>query len=102
VPRKANTWVADKVEAGRRYAKPIACPKCGADVLRGPGCDPPDFIATINPDPVTELHAAIEYAKGRRSYALMVAAAGIRLELRDRDYRPTKYAIVLDHRCEKP
>lgn len=100
VKRKPAQWLADKVESSSRYAKAAQCPRCGADVFIGPDAwRPPDRIATVDPSPVNELTEAIAYLGGRLSYALIVSSAGQRLEYRTVNYRPSRYPIVLDHRC---
>lgn len=98
--KKPAAWLAAKIEAGRRHAQPAKCDKCGADVLRGPGSSPPDWIATVDTEPVNEFEAIYAYLQGRHSYALIGKVPTIRLEHRDIDYRPVQYPILLDHRCE--
>lgn len=100
VTKRAAKWLTEKIDAGRRYLKAAQCPKCGADVLRGPNGDDMAWITRVDPEPVNEFTEAIErVANGRMSYALITSSAGQRLEYRDHYYRPSKYPIVLDHRC---
>lgn len=65
---KAPSWLAEKVNTGRRAAHPTACPTCGDDTLVGPDHDTVAYTARVDPTDTGAIDEVIALLAGRHSF----------------------------------
>lgn len=97
-------WLAEKIAAGRREAKPNTCTTCGKPVLAGPDDDIAALPAIVDPTPVdaaTELRALMA---GLASYNLIghdLCWRSQHWHVRHAPAGVSPYPVHIEHRCHQ-
>lgn len=95
-------WLAEKIAAGRRAAKPNTCRRCGKPVLAGPDDDIAALPAAVDPQPVDAATELLALSDGRASYNLIGGELCYRTQQWHVRYAPagvSPHPVHLEHRC---
>jgi hypothetical protein len=96
--RNRPAWLTDKINVGRRAARPNTCPRCSARTLVGDDHHRVAAVARVDAEPVGRLGEVVGVLSGRPSYDMV----GAELHYRNPPQQQAATAcwpIHLEHRC---